>query len=110
MCPHLQHELQIMSRLNHPNIVRVYGGSMSPPNLFVVEEIMVGDLATHIHKRNGAPLTLRMALVLAHDIIRGLVRSHSCINDVQVLFFWSLSSSTLNLRPTYMTWTSSIVT
>lgn len=37
----MQHELQIMARLTHPNIVRVYGGCMRPPNLFVVEEIMV---------------------------------------------------------------------
>lgn len=36
----MQHELQIMARLCHPNIVRVYGGCMRPPNLFVVEEIM----------------------------------------------------------------------
>ena len=62
-----------MARLDHPNIVRVFGGCMSPPNLFVVEEIMIGDLAAHIHKRNGVPLTLRMALDLALDIIRGLV-------------------------------------
>lgn len=71
-----QHELQIMARLDHPNIVRVYGGCMSPPNLFVVEEIMVGDLASHIHRRDKTgqgPLTLQLVLALALDIIRGLV-------------------------------------
>ena len=65
-----------MARLDHPNIVRVYGGCMSPPNLFVVEEIMVGDLASHIHRREKTgqgPLTLQMVLELALDIIRGLV-------------------------------------
>ena len=63
-----------MSRLDHPNIVRVYGGCMSPPNLFVVEEIMVNDLAAHVHRRSGAPWTLKMALTSALDIIKGLVR------------------------------------
>ncbi len=62
-----------MARLDHPNIVRVYGGCMSPPNLFVVEEIMVGDLASHIHRRGASPLMLPMALALALDIIKGLV-------------------------------------
>ena len=77
LCPwfHSQHELQIMARLDHPNIVRVYGGCMSPPNLFVVEEIMVGDLASHVHRRGGAPpLTLQQVMHLALDIIKGLVR------------------------------------
>ena len=49
---------------------------MSPPNLFVVEEIMVGDLASHIHRRDKTgqgPLTLQLVLALALDIIRGLV-------------------------------------
>ena len=63
-----------MARLDHPNIVRVYGGCMSPPNLFVVEEIMVGDLAAHVHRRGGAPpLTLQQVMHLALDIIKGLV-------------------------------------
>ena len=66
-----------MARLDHPNIVRVYGGCMSPPNLFVVEEIMVGDLASHVHRRGApgaAPLTLPQIIKLALDIIRGMVR------------------------------------
>lgn len=42
----MQHELQIMARLAHPNIVRVYGGCMRPPNLFVVEEIMASPTKT----------------------------------------------------------------
>ncbi len=52
--------------------------SRSPPNLFVVEEIMVGDLATHIHRRGAGapPLTLLQALRLSLDVIRGLVYLH----------------------------------
>ena len=47
---------------------------MQPPNLFVVEELMVGDLATHIHRRGAARLLLPDALKLALDVVRGLVR------------------------------------
>jgi hypothetical protein len=70
-----------MARLSHPNVVRIYGGCMSPPNLFVVSELMVGDLCTHIHRRGvgKAPvqLSLTAVLSLALDIIRGLVYLHS---------------------------------
>ena len=83
-----QIELQIMARLNHPNIVRVFGGCLTPPNLFVVAELMVGDLSSHIHKReeNQQPrLTLSQSLTLALHIIRGLV-GHClyCVNGVYV--------------------------
>ena len=63
-----------MARLDHPNIIRVYGGCLRPPKLFVVEEIAVGDLTAHIHKRNGGALTLKEILKIALDIIDGLVR------------------------------------
>ena len=71
----MQFELQILSRLVHSNIVRVYGGSMTPPNLFVVAELMNGDLNSFIHKRgpNSTPLTLRSVLSIALDIVKGLV-------------------------------------
>ena len=74
-----QIELQIMARLNHPNIVRVYGGCLTPPNLFVVAELMVGDLSDKIHAKtkdaSGATqgMSLRQALSKALDVIRGLV-------------------------------------
>ena len=73
-----------MARLSHPNIVRVYGGCLTPPNLFVVSELMAGDLSNKIHSREddaaiaSAPaIDLRQALVIALDIIRGLVRLSS---------------------------------
>ncbi len=71
----MQHELQIMSRLDHPNVVRVFGGCLSQPNIFVVEELMAGDLASHIHRRRAGmpPLSLLSALKIALDVIHGLV-------------------------------------
>ena len=62
-----------MARLDHPNIIRVYGGCLRPPKLFVVEEIAVGDLTAHIHKRSGGSLTLKEILTIARDLAYGLV-------------------------------------
>jgi serine/threonine protein kinase len=33
----LAHEIQILSRLNHPNVVRCLGGCLRPPRVFVVQ-------------------------------------------------------------------------
>ena len=69
-----------MARLDHPNIVRVFGGCLTPPNLFVVAELMVGDLSDKIHSMGvesesgpALSMTLSQALLTAMDIIRGLV-------------------------------------
>ena len=64
-----------MARLDHPNVVRVYGGCLTPPNLFVVVELMACDLSSRIHRREEDPsrLTLSQALTLALHIAKGLV-------------------------------------
>lgn len=36
----LRTELTILSRVRHPNIVRLFGGSLTPPAFFLVEELM----------------------------------------------------------------------
>ena len=33
----LAHEIQILCRLNHPNVVHLYGGCLRPPRAFIVE-------------------------------------------------------------------------
>lgn len=38
----MRRELEIMSRLSHPNVVRVLGGNIKPPTMLIVEELMVG--------------------------------------------------------------------
>jgi hypothetical protein len=58
-------EVQILSRVRHPNIVRFYGGSISPPNVFIVEELMQQDLSNLIHV-SRAPLTLDEVLRCVH--------------------------------------------
>lgn len=36
----LEREAHILSRVRHQNIVRFYGGSLQPPHVFIVEELM----------------------------------------------------------------------
>jgi serine/threonine protein kinase len=50
----MKHELEIMSSLSHPNIVRVMGGSIRPPTMLIVEELMTGgSLYQCLHKVNN---------------------------------------------------------
>jgi serine/threonine protein kinase len=47
----MRQELQILSGLSHPNIVRVLGGSIKPQTLLLVEELMTGgSLHSWLHK------------------------------------------------------------
>ncbi|GAX79022.1 hypothetical protein CEUSTIGMA_g6462.t1 [Chlamydomonas eustigma] len=49
----LQMELQIQGRIQHANIVHVYGGCLRPPTCFVVSELMEGgDLDQYLHQGN----------------------------------------------------------
>eukprot|EP00798_Chlamydomonas_sp_ICE-L_P023937 gene23936-9504_t len=71
----LDQEIQILSRLSHPNIVHMYGGCQRPPRMFIVEELMCSTLCTAIHKR-PVPLSMPQVLKLALDITRGLAYLH----------------------------------
>jgi serine/threonine protein kinase len=76
-------ELEILARLQHPNILSVYGGCLNPPNLFMVIELMSGDLASFVHCKADAiasasmaqqpPYSLATALRIALDVITGVV-------------------------------------
>ncbi|KAI8462275.1 MAG: hypothetical protein J3K34DRAFT_527865 [Monoraphidium minutum] len=90
----LVEELQIMSRVpDHRNIVKCYGGSEAPPELFIVEELMDMNLShlelmdmnlSHlVHGGQGRarppPLPLRRVLEVAADVAAGLALLHPTI-------------------------------
>ncbi|KAG2493416.1 hypothetical protein HYH03_008541 [Edaphochlamys debaryana] len=80
----LAHEVHVLSRLDHPNIVRLYGGSLAPPRPFLVEELMNTPLNAIIHSRHrdgrhvyayGLAGILRMS----RDIAAGLAYLHPTV-------------------------------
>ncbi|GIL91302.1 hypothetical protein Vretifemale_18843, partial [Volvox reticuliferus] len=71
-------ELSILSRLRHKNIVRLYGGCMRPPYIFLVMQLMRQSLDSVIHHAQQA-LTLRKALQIARDVAAGLSYLHPTI-------------------------------
>jgi serine/threonine protein kinase len=48
----LYEEVCVLRRLDHPNIVKFYGGCLRPPGMFLAVELMRTNLQTVIH---GAP-------------------------------------------------------
>ncbi|GLI62415.1 hypothetical protein VaNZ11_005024, partial [Volvox africanus] len=71
-------ELSILSRLRHKNIVRLYGGCMRPPYIFLVMQLMRQSLDSVIHHAEQ-PLKLRKALQIARDVAAGLSYLHPTI-------------------------------
>lgn len=71
-------ETRIMSMLTHPNVVRLFGISLSPPAL-VMEYIPNGDLFHFLHRNKNSPAVLPQVLQLlfALDIANGLAYLHS---------------------------------
>ncbi len=70
-------EARAVSRLEHPNVVRVYDfGTGADDSPFLVMELLrghsIGDLAT----RDGLPLPSRAALTLITSAARGLAAAH----------------------------------
>jgi serine/threonine protein kinase len=47
----MRQELEIMSGLSHPHIVRVLGGNIKPQTMLIMEELMTGgSLHTWLYK------------------------------------------------------------
>lgn len=84
-CKPTADELQVLARIgNHKNVVRCFGGCMTPPHIFVVEELMETDLHHLIHPDGAGltvdlkprPMRLRQTIKFALDIARGLRFMH----------------------------------
>eukprot|EP00198_Chlamydomonas_reinhardtii_P014188 XP_001703525.1 predicted protein [Chlamydomonas reinhardtii] len=75
-------EMVVLCGVRHPNIVNLLGGSLQPPNVFIVEELCVGSLEARIHggpgKNAAAPKALSAyeQLRIAVDVATGLQYLH----------------------------------
>ena len=79
-------EVEVLSRLKHPNIVQFMGASVVPPHLCLVEELVEnGSLWNLLHsERDGMgppprPLSLLRTLDLAEEIASALAYIHPTI-------------------------------
>ncbi|GIL85195.1 hypothetical protein Vretimale_10814 [Volvox reticuliferus] len=74
----LLQEMAILARARHPNIVRCYGGCLQPPQVFLVEELLVCSLHDFIYHPHGDHSLLKL-LGLARDVAMGLAYLHPTI-------------------------------
>jgi eukaryotic-like serine/threonine-protein kinase len=67
----LQREIEILERLNHPIVVRSFGGEVAGPRPHVVLEHLEGLRLSSLHRKHG-PLLLEQLVALAIEISSAL--------------------------------------
>jgi serine/threonine protein kinase len=79
----LKQEVQVLSRLQHPNIVRFLGAYLQPPHICIIEELAEGgSLHQRLHSvdRSGDPmqplLTLLEVLKLGQQVAEAMSYLH----------------------------------
>eukprot|EP00026_Physarum_polycephalum_P000536 Phypoly_transcript_00537.p1 GENE.Phypoly_transcript_00537~~Phypoly_transcript_00537.p1 ORF type:complete len:1451 (+),score=177.67 Phypoly_transcript_00537:50-4354(+) len=70
-----QHEMLIMSKMKHKNLVQLYGAVKSPLSL-VMEYVPFGDLHELLQEPEADNLTFKWRLKMAIDIARGMSHLH----------------------------------
>ncbi|MEW5310639.1 MAG: hypothetical protein WDW38_002418 [Sanguina aurantia] len=77
----LKQEIQVLSRLRHPNIVAFYGACLAPPNVCIVEELAVGgSLHSHLYDNRSPQFqTAVTVLQLGLDVASALEYLHPTI-------------------------------
>ncbi|KAG2493041.1 hypothetical protein HYH03_008704 [Edaphochlamys debaryana] len=74
----LLQEMAILTRARHPNVVHCFGGCLTPPKVFLVEELLVCSLHDFIYHPHGDRSPLKL-LGLARDVALGLAYLHPTI-------------------------------
>lgn len=70
-------ELQIMSRLRHPNLVLLMGASVSHSPICIVTEFCAGGTLFHLLHEQRFRLSLQQKLKVSLDIARGCLFLHT---------------------------------
>ncbi|GIL63221.1 hypothetical protein Vafri_17344, partial [Volvox africanus] len=75
----LKQEIAILARCQHPNVVALLGAgsTVGGDEVFLVEELMVTNLARACHEGNG--LSLHRVLSVARDVAAGLAYLHPTV-------------------------------
>ena len=78
-------EVELMSKLHHPNIVMFLGACTQPPNLYLMLELCVhGSLFDFLReKKHRIKITMDISVKLALDIARGVKYLHERCNIIQ---------------------------
>ncbi|KAG2449120.1 hypothetical protein HYH02_005868 [Chlamydomonas schloesseri] len=74
----LRLEVSILSRANHPNVVKIYGGNLSPPKPFIVAELLMCSLHDYIYHPQADTRTL-LVVRLARGIAAALSYLHPSV-------------------------------
>eukprot|EP01048_Picozoa_sp_COSAG05_P010947 COSAG05_NODE_998_length_6249_cov_30.416260_3_plen_798_part_00 len=73
-------EIQLMRRMQHQSLLRLYGAHMSAPHFIIVSELCVGSLSSLLYGRHSQAaknrLTPRWALVFIRGIATGMAFLH----------------------------------
>ncbi|KAK3256272.1 hypothetical protein CYMTET_34584 [Cymbomonas tetramitiformis] len=71
------HEVSIMRKVRHKNVVQFIGVGSTPPNLYIVTEFMEGGcLYDHLKKSRGSDLGIAFIIRVALDVARGMDYLH----------------------------------
>jgi serine/threonine protein kinase len=74
----LAREAALASRLEHPNILRIFGIDRDGPHLFLAMELLDGEsLARRLDQRRQRPLARLHALPLVEGLCHGLAHMHA---------------------------------
>ncbi len=75
----LKTEVSLLSRLEHPNIVKLLGACLAPPRICIVEELLDKSLLDLIAERRGSGLDFREILEVGNQVAAALAYLHPTV-------------------------------
>lgn len=75
-----KHEVELLVKLRHPNVVQFLGAVTSKPLMLVTEFLGAGDLHSYLKEKGSMPVATAMRF--AKDIARGMIYLHNGSNCI----------------------------